>query len=664
MPYMKVTRQLDNGKWQSCVHKRGKSGEPEGERLGCHEADSKETAEASADKQIQAIGARTHAGGKSLWVTVEQMRAICPDCADEMVRRGLKTINLEEVKARGNINNLAEHLAHAYGSDPGFWTKCDQSTELANTDPEKRAAICARAHYIITGMWPGGHRAGKDVELPAEKAIDDLEEQAMRVSRAFREWFRRPLLPGQSPDSEVEELFSPRAILTTAVIVSVDGVYYRCPYGEDADGFVFASPDQWARVERVWVDVATPAAGDAAKEIDLDQRSSMIRDAIYAQLRPPRTIPDTAVNRVDDVWVRYVYDGYVIVQRGKDNFRIDYTFDETTGQVTLGQVTAVEQEWKPIETTAPTKAGRVQASRNVARLVPAYRLIRDILVDAGYDPEKLLHETDDDDKGKSVILTADPAARYAIVLPEQVDPKIFPHIAEQLKAWEESGNRFLVLGGGARIVPLEYGAARSLFPTGDDTLVALGGEIKALGNGRIGGYLIRYGDPQHTDLTGVDFFSKDTDYGPLRTSLVFFHHGKDGRLQRRILDANATLKDDDVGKWIEAQLALRDAYEQFIYKRVQEGKMGWSSGTASHLAERVPVGKAMWIKTWILGLDASITPTPCESLNMAVPLKSFPLQESMPDLGKEDAGASCLEAKTHAAALLTLIDILTQEVES
>lgn len=156
----------------------------------------------------------------------------------------------------------------------------------------------------------------------------------------------------------------------------------------------------------------------------------------------------------------------------------------------------------------------------------------------------------------------------------------------------------------------------------DDFLVMHGGEVKVLGNGKIGGYLVRFSGPDDPDLDG-DFFTKDTDFSENETSLVFYQHGLDGTLKRRVLDPKATLKKDEFGIWVEAQLQLRDEYERFIYQRAKEGKQGWSSGTASHLVEREQVGKAYWIKSWPLGLDASLTPTPAEPRNVALSLKSI-----------------------------------------
>lgn len=158
----------------------------------------------------------------------------------------------------------------------------------------------------------------------------------------------------------------------------------------------------------------------------------------------------------------------------------------------------------------------------------------------------------------------------------------------------------------------------------EKTLVAFGNEVKALGDGKLGGYLVRFSDENTPDLTG-DFFTKTTDFGAHQTTPVLYQHGMDTKVGRRII-GKGTLTSDDVGVWIEAQLNMRDEYEKAIYSMAEAGKMGWSSGTASHLVEREPSGKAYRITAWPLGLDASLTPTPAEPRNDVIPLKAFTAQ--------------------------------------
>lgn len=164
----------------------------------------------------------------------------------------------------------------------------------------------------------------------------------------------------------------------------------------------------------------------------------------------------------------------------------------------------------------------------------------------------------------------------------------------------------------------------------DEQLVTIGSELKALGDGKVGGYLVRFGDDHTPDLTG-DYFAADTDYDlddGMGKSTVLYHHGLDATLKRRKL-GRADLRQDDIGVWMEAQLTMRDEYERAVYTLVEAGKMGLSSGTAPHLVERENHGSVSKITRWPLGLDASITPIPAEPRTSVVPLKSY-LERSEP----------------------------------
>jgi HK97 family phage major capsid protein len=155
----------------------------------------------------------------------------------------------------------------------------------------------------------------------------------------------------------------------------------------------------------------------------------------------------------------------------------------------------------------------------------------------------------------------------------------------------------------------------------DETLVLYGAEVKALGGGRVGGYLVRFSGQADPDLTG-DYFTVATDFGPHQTTPVLYQHGMDAKMKQRVLGQGKLTK-DEVGIWVEAQLEMRDEYEKVIYEMAEAGKLGWSSGTASHLVAREVTGKSNHIKAWPLGLDASLTPTPAEPRNSAVTLKTY-----------------------------------------
>lgn len=158
-----------------------------------------------------------------------------------------------------------------------------------------------------------------------------------------------------------------------------------------------------------------------------------------------------------------------------------------------------------------------------------------------------------------------------------------------------------------------------------EALAFFGDAVKALGNGKVGGYLVRHSGTQDPDLTD-DFFDAKTNINTPETLPVLYQHGMDAKMGKRVLGTAKTGR-DDVGLWIEAQLDMRDAYEQAIYKLAEQGKLGWSSGALSHLVEREPAGKAMHIKTWFIG-EASLTPTPAEPRNNVTPIKSLTTPEA------------------------------------
>ncbi len=164
-----------------------------------------------------------------------------------------------------------------------------------------------------------------------------------------------------------------------------------------------------------------------------------------------------------------------------------------------------------------------------------------------------------------------------------------------------------------------------------DFLVYAGGECKALEGGKVGGYLVLFGSAEKTDLAG-EYFTPDTDFG-LETNAktrIYYDHGHDPALKRSFI-GEATLTKDAKGIWLDGQLKAREDYSKEVKEIVGKDlpaliagkKLGWSSGTAPHLIGRKKVGDAVEITAWPLGLDASLTATPCEPRTQAIPLKSW-----------------------------------------
>lgn len=157
----------------------------------------------------------------------------------------------------------------------------------------------------------------------------------------------------------------------------------------------------------------------------------------------------------------------------------------------------------------------------------------------------------------------------------------------------------------------------------EDTLVTYGSAVKALGEGRVGGYLVRFTKAADYDLQDDRFDAVKSDLGEATKLPVLYHHGLDATLKRRRIGTGETKK-DEVGLWIESQLSLRDAYEKAIYELAEKGKLSWSSGAASHTVERQPDGKGAVITQWFIS-EASLTPTPAEPRNLAMSIKSLEL---------------------------------------
>jgi hypothetical protein len=166
------------------------------------------------------------------------------------------------------------------------------------------------------------------------------------------------------------------------------------------------------------------------------------------------------------------------------------------------------------------------------------------------------------------------------------------------------------------------------------TLISFGGEIKALDdNGKIGGYLVRFGSPDSPDVSrNRDFFTQETDFGLNVTSktAMIWNHGLDPIIEAKHEGGSCLgvgdLTRDDVGVWVEHQLNLRDDYERKMFDMVKAGKLGYSSGTAAHRVRRERQGNGTHhIKVWPLGADASLTPTPADPYlaSAATSLKSL-----------------------------------------
>src|SRR5688572_16294557 len=79
--------------------------------------------------------------------------------------------------------------------------------------------------------------------------------------------------------------------------------------------------------------------------------------------------------------------------------------------------------------------------------------------------------------------------------------------------------------------------------------------------GRIGGYLVVWGDSKLRDLQG-EYFTRETDFALnwYAARPVLYHHGLDGQMKAAVIGRIDSLRVDEVGIWAEAQLDMHKRY--------------------------------------------------------------------------------------------------------
>jgi HK97 family phage major capsid protein len=175
-----------------------------------------------------------------------------------------------------------------------------------------------------------------------------------------------------------------------------------------------------------------------------------------------------------------------------------------------------------------------------------------------------------------------------------------------------------------------------------ETVYYTGGALKAINDGRIGGYLVVFGNASQRDSYG-EYFTPRCDFGldRYKNQPVLVHHGQNDQMvcSIGIID---TLRMDGHGVYAEAQLdvnhedpAIRQ-YARRAYDDVMSGKLFWSSGSAGHLVRNTDDGEiTQW---WIV--EGSLTPKPAEQSGrtqvsvMRAAMKTFleQLPEAAPNL--------------------------------
>lgn len=129
----------------------------------------------------------------------------------------------------------------------------------------------------------------------------------------------------------------------------------------------------------------------------------------------------------------------------------------------------------------------------------------------------------------------------------------------------------------------------------------------------LGGYGIIFGGH---DVQG-ETFTRDTDFmlDLVPDKLLLYDHGVNQKIGTQPLGRvpNASIKMDDMGLWIEAELDKSKAYAAYVLDLVKRGILGLSSGTVGHLMQRA--GKT--ITRWPV-VEFSLTTSPAEPKTIGV----------------------------------------------
>lgn len=137
--------------------------------------------------------------------------------------------------------------------------------------------------------------------------------------------------------------------------------------------------------------------------------------------------------------------------------------------------------------------------------------------------------------------------------------------------------------------------------------------VKSLSEeGRIGGYLVLWGDTTRRDVYG-EYFSKntaeiDTIFNAIGKLPALYQHAMDGSVKSSVVGVIDTLRKDDIGVWMEVQLDLANQYAGAIQNLARQGVLGTSSGTLPGARKVSPTGE---ILRWPI-IEGSLTPTPAE----------------------------------------------------
>jgi len=159
----------------------------------------------------------------------------------------------------------------------------------------------------------------------------------------------------------------------------------------------------------------------------------------------------------------------------------------------------------------------------------------------------------------------------------------------------------------------------------DNTLVSFGGAVKSLGRRGFSGLAIIFNS---IDRTGESFSPAVNMELKGRSSLpTYWRHSLDEKIGNQKL-ADAAFQVTPEGLHVEGEFLRFGGFEKDLMSAIDQGLLGFSTGSASHLVRTKQRGSFTEIVAWPV-VDLSLTETPCEPKARVQPLKSLPPEFSL-----------------------------------
>jgi hypothetical protein len=145
--------------------------------------------------------------------------------------------------------------------------------------------------------------------------------------------------------------------------------------------------------------------------------------------------------------------------------------------------------------------------------------------------------------------------------------------------------------------------------------------IKSLGEDRVGGYAILFGNRSKRDLH-KEFFTEDTDevdaiFKGMGAVPFIYNHGVDGVMKAVPVGKVDVLEKDNLGWWFEAQITQHERYKQMVAPLLEEEALYPSSGVLP--AAKKSVKSTGQIVRWPV-IEVTGTTTPAEHRMLNIPI--------------------------------------------